>query len=166
MALHQKMFLRQVPSARAHEQRSRLLVELVLLAFGAGEADLAPHRIAQVHLAIDHVAPGGRGRILKIGHEDIGAGIERVDHHLAIDRAGNLDAAVLEIGRNGRDAPLTLANGGRFRQKIVEFPCAQRFCPGHARGQQSLPLGLEVARQCAQKLERFRGKNLRFRCSL
>ncbi len=124
MALNEKMFLRQMPAAWPHEQGSRLIVQPVLLAFWTDEADLAPHRIAQVHLAIDYVAPGGRGRVLKIGHKDIGAGIKRVDDHLAIDRPGNLNPAVLEIGRNRSDTPLTPANRCRFRQEIVELPIA------------------------------------------
>src|ERR1700678_2776912 len=105
------MFLRQVPATRPHEKRGCFLVEPILLAFGTGEADGATYGIAQVHLAIDQVAPGGRGPILKISHENIRAGIEGVDDHLAIDWTSDFGSAVLQVGGDGGYAPLTLANG-------------------------------------------------------
>ena len=33
------------------------------------------------------------------------ARVERVDHHLALDRPGDLDAPVVQVGRGGRDTP-------------------------------------------------------------
>ena len=61
-------------------------------------------RVAQVDLALDQVLPGRRVGVLEVGHEDLGAGVERVDDHLAVDRAGDLDPAILQIGGNRRDA--------------------------------------------------------------
>ena len=58
-------------------------------------------RVAQVDLALDVVRPGRRVRVLEVGHEDPRARVERVDDHLPVDRAGDLDAAVAA----GRPAP-------------------------------------------------------------
>ena len=60
----------------------------------------------------------GEFGILEIGHEDAGAGIERVDHHLAVGRPGDLDAAVLEIGGDRRHGPFAFADGARLGQEI------------------------------------------------
>src|SRR5262249_40144883 len=68
-----------------------------------------------VRLALDAVLPGGRVRILEVGHEDAGAGIERVDDHLSGDRPGDLDTAVLQVARRRGEAPARiLANGARL----------------------------------------------------
>jgi hypothetical protein len=61
--------------------------------------------VHEVDLSTDHVVPRGRVRILEIGHENTGAGIKRVEHHLAVGGAGDLDAAVLKIVGNGADFP-------------------------------------------------------------
>ena len=52
-----------------------------------------------VPLALDDVLPRRRVGVLVVGHEDAGARVERVDHHLAVDRAGDLDS-----GGRGRSA--------------------------------------------------------------
>ena len=104
------MRLLEVPSSGADEQDGDVVVELVLLArLGVLERDLAPDGVAQVDLAVEQVEPRRRGRVLKVGHVRLGArvegatasagGIEDVDaldHHLAVDGAGDLDAAVAE----------------------------------------------------------------------
>jgi DNA-binding transcriptional LysR family regulator len=40
--------------------------------------------------------PSRAERVLEVGHEHLRAGVQRVDDHLALDRAGDLDAAVLQ----------------------------------------------------------------------
>ena len=55
-------------------------------------------------------SPGRRVRVLEIGHEHFRAGVERVDHHLAIGRPGDLDAAVLQIRRDRRAGPIAFPN--------------------------------------------------------
>ena len=59
----------------------------------------------KVALPFGEVAPRRGGGILKVGHVHVGAGIEAVDDHLAIDGAGDLDAAILQIGRDGGAFP-------------------------------------------------------------
>ena len=94
------VLLVEVPAARPDHQRGGVLVERVLLALGAGVLDRAADRVAQVDLALERGVPGGRVRVLEVGHEHLRAGVERVDDHLAIDRAGDLDAAVVQVGRD------------------------------------------------------------------
>ena len=55
-----------VPAARAdHEDRGPIPQALALLGVRRGVVD-ALHRVSQVHLALDDVAPGGRARVLEV----------------------------------------------------------------------------------------------------
>ena len=97
LAVHPQMLFREVPATRPHEQGRDLLVELVGLAFGRGEGELPADGVHQIQVTLDDVAPGGRERVLEVGHEDVRSGVERIDHHLALDRTGDLDVALLQI---------------------------------------------------------------------
>ena len=119
LAVDDEMVLRQMPAARAHEQHGRLGGELVVLAARrVGEIDLAGPAVLEVDLALDLVGPGRRVGVLEIGHEDLGAGIERVDDHLAVDRPGDLDPPVEEIGGDRRHRPVAVADMGRLGQEV------------------------------------------------
>ena len=78
----------------------------------------AAHRVAQVDLAFDQIVPAGRVGVLEIRHVDIGAAIERVDHHLAVDRTGDFDAAVEQILGQRRHGPIRLADALGLRREI------------------------------------------------
>ena len=110
LAVDQDVLLFEMPAARTHDQRRDLLVELVLLAVRILEGDLATHRVGQVDLPFHHQVPGRRGGVLEVRHEALRAGVQRVDDHLAIDRPGDLDAAVEQIRRDARDLPLAVAD--------------------------------------------------------
>src|SRR5262249_58585823 len=83
------------------------------------EREPARPAVLEIELALDVVRPGRRVRILEIRHVDIGAGIEGVDDHLAIDRPRDLDAAIDEILGDRRNLPVAftdmagLVSGGR-----------------------------------------------------
>ena len=62
--------------------------------------------------------PGGGVGVFEIGHEDAGAGVEGVDDHLAVGRAGDLDAAIEQVGRGGRDFPGRISDFGGLRDEI------------------------------------------------
>ena len=110
-AVDEEVRLLQVPAARADDQRRDLLAERIgLAALGVGHGNGAARRIMQVDLASDHRLPGGRGGVFEVGHEARGAAVQRVDDHLAIDRAGNLDPPVGEVSRCARDGPVALAD--------------------------------------------------------
>ena len=118
-AIDKDMLFWEMPTARAYKQDRRLIVQRVMPPrLGVVESDCSAHRIAEVHLTFDQVVPGRRIGILEIGHEDIGAAIEGVDHHLAVGRTGDLDAAVLNVARERRDPPVGLTNCAGLGQKI------------------------------------------------
>ena len=110
LAVDAHVLLDQVPAARAHEQGGDVVAQLVLAPVVARELDRALDRVGEVDLALDDVGPRRRQRVLEVGHEPARARVQRVDDHLAVDRAGDLDAAVLQVGRRGGHAPVALAD--------------------------------------------------------
>src|SRR5438093_4850730 len=103
-----------MPAAWSYEQSGDLVIELVRLTLGADVVDTAADRIAQIKMTLDGVVPLRRIRVLEVSHEHAGAGIQRVDNHLAIHRTGDLDAAVLQIDRYRRTSPVGFPNGSRL----------------------------------------------------
>ena len=118
LAVDQQVAFGQVPAARAHQQRRRILAQLVVAAVGAVVGDRALDRVAQVDVALDHVAPGRGVGVLEVGHEAVGARVQRVDDHLALGRAGDLDPALLQIGRSRGDLPVALADLGGVLEEV------------------------------------------------
>ena len=112
---------------------STAVFALSLYALPSGEVKSIVRRTAshEVDLALDVVVPARRVGVLEVRHEDAGAGVERVDDHLAVDRAGDLDAAVGEVGRHRRARPVGVADRARLGQEIgklarVELGLARR----------------------------------------
>src|SRR5262249_48792692 len=120
-AVHQDVPFDQVPAARAHEQCGGLFVEPVALALRTVVLDGAIDGIAQIDLTFDHVLPTRRVRVFEISHEHVCAAVERVDHHLAVGRARDFDAAVLQITRRGSRGPVGFPDGFRRGQKIGQL---------------------------------------------
>jgi hypothetical protein len=117
------VLLVQVPAARAHDQHGLLglRAQRVLLAVVAAEGQRAGDRLAQRLLAGQQVGPGRRRAVLEVGHVAVGAGVQRVDHHLRVDRPGDLHPAVLQRRRDRGDAPVGGADrcgvGAEIRQR-------------------------------------------------
>ena len=64
----------------------------------------------------------GRVGVLEVGHVHVGARVEGVDEHLAIGRAGQLDPALLQVGRGDRrDLPIAFADVARLGQKVGQL---------------------------------------------
>ncbi len=81
-------------------------------------------------VALDLVLPGRRVRVLEVGHEALGARVERVDDQLAVGRAGDLDAAVLR-SRRAAAGPTTSASSRISRvssRKPDGAPRSARAC--------------------------------------
>ena len=156
----QHVLVVQVPAARAHEQRGGLLAEAVLAPVGAGELDRAIDRVGQVHVAVDHVGPRRRQRVLEVGHEPARAGVQRVDDHLAVDGPGDLDAAVAQVGRGWSDLPVALADLARLGQEVHALAGGQPRAPLAARGEQLAPAAVERAVQPGDERERLVGQHL------
>ena len=114
--------LGQVPAARAHHQHRRIALEGVgLSARRVGEVDLAGPAVLEIGLALDHVGEHRRGGVLEVGHEDLRARVQRIDDHLAVDRAGDLDPAVEKVGRDRGDLPVAVADRFRLGEKIGQL---------------------------------------------
>jgi len=61
---------------------------------------------------------------------------ERVDDHLAVDGAGDLRAAVLDVGGNRRAGPVALADGTRLGQEVGQLAGVEVGLPRLAAGEQ------------------------------
>ena len=95
LAIDGDVLLVEVPAARTNLQGGDLVVEFVGLAV-LFEADGAADGVLDVHLALDLVEPVRAVGILEVGHVGVGARVEGVDDHLALDRAGDFDAPALQ----------------------------------------------------------------------
>src|SRR5262249_19982398 len=96
-----------------------------------------------------------RVRVLEVGHEDPRAGVERVDHHLAVDRPGDLAAAVDEVGRRGRDAPVAVADTARLPQERGILAGVETRLPLAPRLEQLHPPRIGLAVEPADERETF-----------
>jgi hypothetical protein len=142
------------------QQHGDLVGEVVLLAVGTRELDRAAHRVLEVDLADHHVRPRRRRRVLAVGHEDLGARVEGVDHHLAVDRAGDLDAAVGEVGGHRRHLPVAGADVFGLGEEVGEFAGVEAGLALLAGGQQLATAAVEAAMQVGDEGEGLRGEDL------
>ncbi len=113
--------------------------------FGIVKGDRAAHRIHQIRLAVDHVVPGRRVGVLEIGHEHARPAIEGVDHHLAVGRAGDFDAPVLDVVRDRRHPPIAVADRFGFGEKIGFPPAIEALLDFAAAVEKAAALGAEFA---------------------
>jgi len=79
---------------------------------------------------------------------------------ILVGRAGDLDAAVLEIGRSRRHAPVALADRPRLLEEVGQLAVPQPVRPLLAGGEQRLALRAELALEQVQELGRFRGEDV------
>src|SRR5205814_2156037 len=108
------------------------------------EADRAAHGVAQVDLAVDHVVPGRAVRVLEVRHERRGAGVERVDDHLALGRAGDLDPALEHVLRLRRDDPLCFADLLGLGEEVGARTGVELLLPRPATSEQLLAPAFEA----------------------
>ena len=153
----------QMPAARAANQRGGLVVELVALAPIALvflEADRASRGIAQIDLALHHHVPGRRRGVFETGHEAVRAAVERVDHHLAVTRPGDLDAPIGQICRGGAHLPAAIVTDRRiFGRKADEAFLVDPRLPLIPRTQQGQPGRIVHAMQLGDEGQRLGGKD-------
>jgi len=154
------VLLHEVPAAWPHHEDGGSFIERVALALRACEADRAPDSIAQVHLAFDHVLPRRRVGVLEVGHEHVRAAVERVDHHLAVGRAGELDPAVLQVARNRADGPVRFADAAGLGQEVGKPSGVELGLAAGAQRQQLAPPAFELARELGNESERLRTEDL------
>ncbi len=149
-AVDDEVALVQPPAARSHDQHSGGVAETIGLAgLGVVIGEGARPTVLQIGLAVDAVGKGRRIGVLEIGHKHLGARVQSIDDHLAIDRTGDLDTAVVEVGGYGRHAPVTVADGFGFRQEIGQGAGIETPLTLAAGGEAFLALELEAAVQFA-----------------
>jgi hypothetical protein len=105
-------------------------------------------------LPVEQVGEGRCGRVLEVGHEHLRAGVQRVDDHLALDRPGDLDAAILQRGRYRRDLPVRLADRTRFGQEVRQPACIERALAFGAPREQGAAGRIEAPVQRGQECQR------------
>ena len=106
---------------------------------------------------MDDVLPGRRARVLEVRHEDAGARVHGVDHHLAVDGARDLDATVPEVGRNRCDLPVGLGRGqqlGKRARVELGLPLATPL-------EELEPGRVQLAVELGDELECLRRENVR-----
>ena len=81
----------------------------------------------------------------KSAMEDFGAGVEGVDDHLAVDGAGDLDAAVEEVGGEWSDDPVGGADEGGFGEEVGTNARVKTLLAGDAGGEELFAAGVELA---------------------
>lgn len=77
--------------------------------------------------------PLSRTRVLKVGHEAGGTGVEGVNDHFTFGRAGDLHAAILDDFGNGRHLPVGFADVTSFRKEVQLLPQAELMLDLRAR---------------------------------
>ena len=110
-------------------------------------------------MAFDVVRPRRRVRVFEVGHEDAGAGVERVDDHLPLDRSGDLDAAVEQVVRDRRDGPVAFADLARLGEKVRKLAGIEASLALFALRQQLLAARAELTLQRSDELEHLGGQD-------
>ena len=114
----------------------------------------------QVDLPFEQVVPRGCGRVFEIRHEDLRAAVEGVDDHLAVDGAGDLDAAVEEILREWRDLTTFLRGWlSGFGEEVGLLAGVEAMLAGDALGEEMLALAVEGAMKLDDEVEGLGGEN-------
>ena len=149
----------EVPATRAADEDGGLVAQLVALAL-VFEADRASRGIAQVDLALHHHVPRRCRGVFQAGHEALRAAVEGVDHHLAVARPGDLDAAIGQICRGGAHLPAAIITDRRiFRRKADEAFLIDPRLPLIPRTQQGQPGRIVHAMQLGNEGQRFGGED-------
>ena len=160
LAVHGQVTLVEVEAARADDEDGGIDDEGVILGRGRiGEGQRATPAIDQIGLAVEDVVPRRRGRILEIGHEGLGARIECVDDHLASGRAGDFDAAVLEVARGARDRPIASADRCGIGPEVGQIAGIVSVLLVDPRGEQSAAARIEPAVDRAEQCKCGRGQD-------
>ena len=139
-------------ASRSGRERVGLLIGL--------EGERAPHRPRHRPWPVDDVRPGGGEGVLEVGHEDRCAGVERVDHHLRLGRAGDLDATVVEVGRCRGNAPFGSTTLDRVRQEVGHLAAVDASLARRAIREQASAFGIEMAMQLLDERDGAGGEDV------
>src|SRR6185312_5547887 len=150
----------EMPAARPDEEDGGVVDERIVLVRGrVVVGDGAADGVDEVELAVQEILPGGRCGVFEVGHEDARAGVERVDDHLAVDRAGDLDAAILKICGDGRDGPRSLADLAGRGEEVGAFASVDTGLACYACAEELLAARVELAMKRDDEGEGFGGED-------
>ena len=143
-----------------HEHGGLLVQPVLLPGGGIVEGELPAHGIAKIELPLDQVFPRRRGCVLEIRHEDVGAGVERVDDHLPIGRSRDLHGAVHEVVRERGDLPVLGADRSGLGQEVERLPLRETRDPLGAAIESLADARSETAGELLEEAKRLRGEHL------
>jgi hypothetical protein len=154
-----EVILREMEAARTNHQGRQRRKEGVALAGLRLVGDRSPDGVHQVRLAADEIGPCRRRRILEVRHEDVRAGVQRVDDHLAVDRTGDFDTPVLEIGGDRADGPVAAAYGSGLGEKVGAGAVVEARLRLAAALEQLVDARPETPRELFDECDGSRGQN-------
>ena len=131
-----------------------------MLALRGIKRDGARNRVTQVDLAANDVFPVGRVGILEVCHPRGSPGIQGVNSHLAVGRAGHFDPAILQAGTQRGNFPrVILAHVPGFHQEARQPPIDQLLTTVVAVTQQLGAAPGKIHVQFFQESQGFRGED-------
>ena len=86
----------------------------------------------------------------------LGAGIQCIDHHLAVRGPGDFNPAILQVSWNGSHTPGAFTDGAGLWEEIRQLTLAETLGACRAQGEQSLPLTLKIPVQLRKKIKGLR----------
>ena len=119
----------------------------------------AGHGIHEIELPLNHRLPGRCQAVFEISHVTLHRGIQRINHHLALDRPGDFNTTIPEIGWNAADRPEPVANMLRIRQKVRCHPPIKQGLLGSSGRQTGLQRGPKLTNQSAGERNGLLRKN-------
>ncbi len=159
-AIDRQVRLVQVPASRTDDERRYLGIQRVGLLIGL-EGEAPAHRLVHCPLPGDHVVPGGGEGVLEIGHEDARAGVEGIDHHLRLDRPGDLHPPVVQVCRGRCDPPgRVVADRGGLGQEAGELAGVEAALAFGAGSEQLQAARVEGTMQAGHERDGRRGEDL------
>jgi hypothetical protein len=114
-------------------------------------------------LTFQAVGPGWGIRIFEVSHEDICAGVQRIDNHLSFWRTSDLDSSIQQIIWDWSDGPLGLSDVMCLSWEAGQLARIEFELTLVALEKQIGSCGFESTVKTAEELDCFRGEHFGFR---
>ncbi len=99
-------------------------------------------------------------RVLEVSHVAPGAGVQSIDHHLAIHRPGDLDAPILQVSGHRIDPPIALAHAPGLREKLRQFAAVDCLLANFPLAQQLQAARIELSLQLDEETQGLGRENI------
>jgi len=154
------MLFVQMPATDTHRQHCRLVVEAIDRAVFGGERNRTADGVAQIDLTLHDVVPQRRIGVFEVRHKDLGARVEGVDDHLAVDGAGDFGAAIAEVRWDWCDLPIVGPDVCGLGVEIGQHPCFELVPARNAPCQECTAALFVALDQILDKSQRLTRQNL------